>query len=149
MLSNITCQLEQISLEELTAYMRFQADESFPSLKAENKLQTFASKLHDNADFCVSRDNGEMVGMIAYYANGQGADFAYIPHVYVSPEYRKMKLFATMLNRVELDVRQKGFTEIRLEVSKDNTIAQSAYSRNGFSPIEIESSDSIFMSKSL
>ena len=149
MLNNITCQLEQISLEELTAYMRFQADESFPSLKAENKLHAFASKLHDNADFCVSRDNGEMVGMIAYYANGQGADFAYISHVYVSPEYRKMNLFTTMFERVKLDVRHKGFTEIRLEVSKDNTIAQSAYSRNGFSPIEIESSDSIFMSKSL
>lgn len=149
MLNNITCQLEQISLEELTAYMRFQADEAFPSLKDENKLHAFASKLHDNADFCISRDEGMLVGMIAYYANGQGADFAYIPHVYVSPEYRKMKLFATMLNRVELDVRQKGFTEIRLEVSKDNTIAQSAYSRNGFLPIEIENSDSIFMSKRL
>lgn len=149
MLNNITCQLEQISLEELIAFMRFQADEAFSSLKDENKLHTFASKLHDNADFCISRDEGILVGMIAYYANGQGADFAYIPHVYVSPEYRKMKLFATMLNRVELDVRQKGFTEIRLEVSKDNTIAQSAYSRNGFLPIEIENSDSIFMSKRL
>ena len=149
MLNNITCQLEQISLEDLIAYMRFQADEAFPSLKDENKLHAFASKLHENANFCISRDKGELVGMIAYYANGQGTDFAYIPHVYVSPEYRKMKLFAAMLKIVVLDVKQKGFAEIRLEVRKDNTIAQSAYLRNGFSPIDVESSDSIFMSKSL
>lgn len=42
----------------------------------------------------------KMVCMIASYANGQGADFAYIPHVYMSPMYRRKGIFSNMLEIV-------------------------------------------------
>ena len=144
---NIICKIESISLEELLAYLRFQANEAFPSLKDNTKLLAFATKLHGNAEFCLCRDEGKLVGMIAYYANGQGADFAYIPHVYVSPKYRNKGLFATMLNKAECNIKKKGFSEIRLEVEKDNVIAQSAYLRYGFTQYSIASPCSIYMSK--
>ena len=147
MQNNITCKIEPISLEELLNYMRFQANEAFPSLKDKTKLFAFATKLHENAEFCLCRDEGKLVGMIAYYANGQGADFAYIPHVYVSPNYRKRGLFSRMLKTIEKYVQEKGFSEIRLEVEKDNVIAQSAYLRYGFTQYCIASPDSIYMSK--
>ena len=149
MQNNITCKIEPISLEELLNYMRFQANEAFPSLKDKTKLLAFATKLHENAEFCLCRDEGKLVGMVAFYANGQGADFAYIPHVYVSPDYRKMRLFATMLNKTEYDVKKKGFSEIRLEVEKENVIAQSAYLRNGFTQYKTVSPNSMYMSKTL
>lgn len=144
---NITCIIESISLEELLIYMRFQANEAFPSLKDKTKLLAFATKLHENAEFCLCRDEGKLVGMIAYYANGQGADFAYMPHVYVSPNYRKVGLFSRMLNTIEKYVQEKGFSEIRLEVEKNNLFALSAYLRNGFTQYGIASPDSIYMSK--
>ena len=149
MQNNITCKIEPISLEELLNYMRFQANEAFPSLKDKTKLLAFATKLHENAEFCLCRDEGKLVGMIAYYANGQGADFAYIPHVYVSPNYRKISLFSRMLNTIEEYVIKKGFSEIRLEVENDNWGAQSAYLKNGFLQKKIASPKSIYMVKSL
>lgn len=146
---NITSKIESISLEELLIYMRFQANEAFPSLKDKTKLLAFATKLHENAEFCLCRDEGKLVGMIAYYANGQGVDFAYIPHVYVSPNYRKIGLFSRMLNTIEEYVIKKGFSEIRLEVENDNWGAQSAYLKNGFLQKKIASPKSIYMVKSL
>ncbi len=143
----ITCKIESISLEELLIYMRFQANEAFPSLKDKTKLLAFATKLHENAEFCLCRDDGKLVGMIAYYANGQGADFAYMPHVYVSPNYRKVGLFSRMLNTIEKYVQEKGFSEIRLEVEKENVIAQSVYLRNGFTQYKTASPNSMYMSK--
>ena len=147
--NNITCKIEPISVEELLNYMRFQANEAFPSLKDEERLLSFATKLHENAEFCLCRDEEKLVGMIACYANGQGADFAYIPHVYVSPNYRKIGLFSRMLKTIEKYVQEKGFSEIRLEVENDNWGAQSAYLKNGFLQKKIASPKSIYMVKSL
>lgn len=145
----ITCQIETIAFEELLNYMRFQANEAFPSLKDKTKLHAFATKLYENAEFCLCRDEGDLVGMIAFYANRKGADFAYIPHVYVSPKYRKKRFFATMLNKVEYSIRKKGFFEIKLEVEKDNVLAQSVYSKNGFVRERIATEDSELMKKIL
>ena len=132
MQDQISCQIESIALDELLHYMRFQADEAFPSLKDEVWLQTFTNKLHSNAKFCLCRDNNEPIGMIAFYANGQGADFAYIPHVYVSPDYRQKGLFTRMLGAVASYVKERGFHEIRLEVDKQNKRALQSYQCNGF-----------------
>ena len=49
----ITCHIEPISYNELLTYMRQQAEEAFPSLKDEERLQAFAAKLHQNAEFCL------------------------------------------------------------------------------------------------
>lgn len=143
----ITCQIETIAFEELLNYMRFQANEAFPSLKDETKLLAFATKLHENAEFCLCRDEEDLVGMIAFYANGKGANFAYMPHVYVSPSYRVKGLFSKMLSIVEDYMRTKGFTEIRLEVDNNNGRAKSAYLRNGFVQGNIASPNSIYMTK--
>lgn len=129
--------------------MRFQAKEAFPLLKDEKRLLSFATKIHNDAEFCFCRDDGKLIGMIAYYANGKGVDFAYIPHVYVSPRYRKLGLFSRMLKTIEKYVQEKGFSEIRLEVENDNWSAQSAYVKNGFLQKKIASPRSIYMVKSL
>ena len=145
----ITCQIEQIDYDELLGFMRQQAEDAFPSLKDEERLLAFSKKLHTHAEFCLCRDNGKLVGMIAFYANGQGADFAYIPHVYVSPGYRKSGLFSQMLKIIEKYVKEKSFSEIKLEVRNDNKNAQSAYLKNGFSYDELASPESVYMVKRL
>jgi ribosomal protein S18 acetylase RimI-like enzyme len=87
--------------------------------------------------------------MIAFYANGQGAEFAYIPHVYVSPKYRHMGLFARMLQMIETYVKQKGFAKIKLEVDNDNVIAKNAYLRQGFVEDAIAHERTVYMVKSI
>lgn len=128
----ITCQIERLDYDELLGFMRQQAEDSFPSLKEEEHLLAFSKKLHTHAEFCLCRNEGKLVGMIAFYANGQGVDFVYIPHVYVSPDYRQKGLFTCMLDIIVNYVKKKGFHEIRLEVDKQNKFAQHSYQNNGF-----------------
>lgn len=126
-------QIERIEFEELCAFLRLQTEDSFPDLKDEDRLKMLAEKWSKNADFSTCRNNERhLVGMIAFYANKKGFDFAYIPHVYVSPDYRHLGLFAKMLHIIVSYVKKKGFAKIKLEVDNDNVIAKTAYLRQGF-----------------
>jgi ribosomal protein S18 acetylase RimI-like enzyme len=143
-------QIEHLAFEELSSFLRLQAEDTFPDLKDEERLKMLAEKWSKNAECSTCRDDdGQLVGMIAFYANGQGADFAYIPHVYVSPEFRNRGLFARMLNAVEQYVKLKGFGIIRLEVAKNNEKAKNAYIRNGFHHSKDVNENSSFMIKVL
>jgi ribosomal protein S18 acetylase RimI-like enzyme len=142
--------IEQLQLDELRNFLREQADDAFPDLKDEQHLNTLAEKWSKNAEFCACRNaEGGLVGMIAFYANGEGADFAYIPHVYVSPDFQGKGVFKQMLQLVENKVRAKGFEEIRLEVHNDNHAALECYKRTGFVWFDAASSDSVFLKKTI
>ena len=145
----ISCQIEKPDYKELLNYMRMQIEDAFPLLRGEERIKAFTDKLYAHAEFCFCRENGKLVGMIAYYANGKGADFAYLAQAYVSPDYRKKGLFFRMLNVVEEDARIKGFQQICLEVDYQNEIAQRCYSHHGFRVMQTDNqnSHSFFMNK--
>lgn len=125
--------MDQISLSELSDYLHFQAEDTFPALKDEQRLAMLAEKWYHHAEFCTCRDDsGQLVGMIAFYANQPETGIAYIPHIYVSPAYRGRGIFSQMFQKVVAYVKQKGYTSIKLEVSKDNMTAQKAYIKQGF-----------------
>lgn len=146
----MTFQIERLGLGELITFLRLQAEDAFPNLKDEERLQMLAEKWSNNAECATCRnDEGQLVGMIAFYANGKGVDFAYIPHVYVSPMYRRKGLFSNMLGFVVRHIKDKGFHEIRLEVDKQNKRAQHCYQCNGFDIMSSQDSNlrSFYMSK--
>ena len=146
----MTFQIERLGFEELCGYLRLQAEDSFPDLKDEKKLKMLAEKWSTNAECSTCRnDEGQLVGIIAFYANGQGADFAYIPHVYVSPEYRHKGQFAKLLQIMETYVKQKDFAKIRLEVNNDNVIAKNSYLRQGFVEDVIAGKNTVYMVKNI
>lgn len=145
----ITCQKEKPDYTEFLNYMRYQIDDAFPHLRGEERTISFTDKLYAHANFCFCRNNGHLVGMIAYYANGEGADFAYLAQVYVSPDYRRIGLCSRMLDFVTQDVRSKGFQEIRLEVYKNDAKSQHCYMRNGFLAMDIAKPDTIYMYKTI
>lgn len=147
----ITCQIERPDYEELLDFVRFQINEAFPLLRGEARIKAFTDKLYSHAEFCFCRDEGQVVGMIAYYANGRGANFAYLAQGYVSPSYRKAGLYTRMLNIVTNDVKNKGFHEIRLEVANQNDISKHCHLRNGFKLLyyNILHTQSYIMSKAI
>ena len=141
-------QIERLDFEELCSFLRLQAEDSFPDLKDEERLKMLAEKWSNNADCSTCRnDDGHLVGMIAFYANVQGAEFAYIPHVYVSLDYRHQGLFVKMLRMMEAYVKEKGYTKIKLEVKNDNEIAKNSYLRQGFVEGAIASENTVYMVK--
>ena len=145
-------QIERLGFEELSAFLRLQAEDSFPDLKEEERLNLLAEKWSKYAECSTCRnDDGHLIGMIAFYANAQGVEFAYIPHVYVSPKYRCKGIFSCMLEMVEKYTKEKGFFEIRLEVDKQNKRAQQSYQCNGFDIMPSQNPDiqSFYMSKKI
>ena len=145
----ITCMIEKPDYDELFSYMHYQVEDAFPHLRGEQRTKAFTDKLYAHADFCFCRDNGQLVGMIAYYANGDGADFAYLAQVYVSPDYRRVGLCSRMLDLVTNDARTKGFHEIRLEVYKYNEYAHHYYANHGFVTMYDASLETMLMRKTI
>lgn len=138
--------IEPLPLEELKAFLREQADDAFPDLKEEQRLVMLSEKWHAYAEFCTCRnEEGRLVGMIAFYANQPESGVVYIPHVYVSGNYRGQNLMSSMLNTIKEYVKGKGFMYMRLEVQKDNERAQRAYFHYGFSNSDEASEKSVFM----
>lgn len=142
--------IEQLQFDELRDYLRKQADDAFPDLKDEARLNMLAEKWYKYAEFCVCREaDNQFVGMVAFYANQPESGIVYIPHVYVSLGYRKKGLFSCMLDIVSCHVKEKGFHEIQLEVDKQNMCAQHSYQRNGFDimPTNNSNTNSFYMKK--
>lgn len=138
--------IEHLILQELVAFLRKQADEVFSDLKDEGRLNMLAEKWCKYAEFCICRDeDGQLVGMIAFYANQCEGCVAYIPHVYVDKAYRGKGVFAGLFLVVKDYVRDKGFSQIRLEVKNNNLRARRAYQNIGFQIAGEASEESIFM----
>lgn len=143
----MTIAIEQLSLPELKSFLREQAQDAFPSLRDEDKLNVLAEKWQSHAEFCTCRLDNRLVGMVAFYANDSETGLAYIPHVYVSPFHRREGLFSKMLKLIEESITTRGFTKIKLEVDKNNLNAQAVYQKNGFSIIGETSLTSLYMTK--
>lgn len=138
--------IEHLQLSELVKFLREQANDAFPGLKDEKRLNMLAEKWHKYAEFCTCRnETGQLVGMIAFYANQPSEGVVYIPHIYVSCEYRGRKVFTSMLRVIEKYVKDSEFRFIRLEVQKSNKNAQKAYSHYGFSYLGAASEESLYM----
>ena len=138
--------IEYLQLEELKAFLREQADDAFPDLKDEQRLDMLAGKWAQNAEFCICRNEGSsLVGMIVFYANRPEGEVVYLPHVYVNGEYRGKRVMTSMINYIKDYVKGKGYKYLKLEVNKNNERAQNAYLHFGFLYSEVSSVETIFM----
>lgn len=142
----MTIEIERLPLLELKAFLREQADDAFPDLKDDEKLNILAEKWHTYAEFCTCRnDNGHLLGMIAFYANQPEEGIVYLPHVYVRSECRSQKIMTSMLQVIEKYTKDKDFESLRLEVAKNNETAQKAYFHYGFTYSGEASDKSIYL----
>jgi len=144
----MTITIEQLQLDELKVFLHKQADDAFPDLKDELRLNMLAKKWHEYAEFCTCRDDAnKLVGIIAFYANNPETGVAFIPHVYVNRELRGKDIFSLMLQEITSHIRPIGFNEIKLEVANDNIRAQKAYLKQGFEKCGESNRKSIYMIK--
>ncbi len=145
----MTIAIEQLSLPELKSFLHEQAQDTFQDLRDEARLNLLAEKWHANAEFCTCRNEGRLVGMVAFYANQPESGTAYLPHVYVSPVFRGKGAFKRMLQIIEFNIEKKGFKEIKLEVHEENIRAQQVYLKYGFAKLYKINDNSVYMSKIL
>ncbi|WP_336515490.1 GNAT family N-acetyltransferase [Pollutibacter soli] len=91
----------------------------------------------------VAELNGELIG--SGYAKIKIADdflqhkeFAYLGCMYVEPEHRGKGVIQAITDYLFDWVRQRGLSEVRLDVYAENKTAVNSYTRMGFTPNLLE-----------
>lgn len=144
---DIIIRIERLTYNEVLNFLLI-TYEDFPDLKDRSIIEDRAQKLSSFASFITCRtDDGSILGMIAFYANCP--PLCYITHVSVMKFARHLGLFKRMFNKLKIETENRNFTMMRLEVQKDNMIAQICYQNSGFNIIHKESNNSVIMEKNL
>jgi len=97
-------------------------------------LFKYANKLSENANFILLKEGNNIIGCIAYYLNNDG-QFVYIPYFWVNKINQRSGCGHYLLDSLIKSLPEK-YTEIKLEVAKDNFKAFSFYNKNGFKIVE-------------
>lgn len=93
-------------------------------------LGAYSEKLYNHALFVAAEDNGEIIGLTAYYRNSE-ANQLYIPLICVDSSSRSRGVGSMMLSRLT-ELSAEGFCSIALEVKKTNILAYQFYKKHGF-----------------
>ena len=93
-------------------------------------LGAYSEKLYNHASFVAAEDNGEIIGLTAYYRNSE-ANQLYIPLICVDSSSRSRGVGSMMLSRLT-ELSAEGFCSIALEVKKTNIPAYQFYKKHGF-----------------
>ena len=89
------------------------------------------------AEVLVAEINGEVVGsgyakILTAKPYLKHAQFAYLGFMFVKPEFRGKGINKVILEELLRWAKEKGISEIRLEVYDENIAAKKAYSKAGF-----------------
>lgn len=123
------------------------------SLRVSN-LEEYAVKLCTYANvYAISKNTNNNsnlpIGFIAYYSNDVENKIAYLTQLVVDIDYQKSGVGAILMEFFISNVKNEGFTQIKLEVNKQNSHAIKFYKNYDFY-IEREASfSSWYMKKEL
>ena len=114
------------------------------SLQKKDAIEFFAEKFSKYANVIVAENTEKVrMGFIAYYANNLESKTAYITMIATLPEYRGKHIGQSLMDYCKKDITAKDFSFIKLEVGKENHIAQKFYQKNGF--VIIDENEKILM----
>ncbi len=122
----------------------------FPHLKEKiDSYEVYSKKLEKYASVVISKINGELCGLLVYYANNMESRTAYISLIGVLPDFQGRRLGNKLLDYCIENSRLNGMSKLELEVDLDNDNAISFYRKNGFTECGFKSITSIQMRKDL
>lgn len=101
-----------------------------PPLSASVDLVAYSRKLYNHASFLVALENGEIIGLTAYYMNNEAKQL-YIPLICVDPSSQSRGIGGKMLKYLT-DLSAKGYRSLALEVRKSNMPAYQFYKKHDF-----------------
>lgn len=123
----------------LLKFLREVDGDFYPPLSQKTDLNLFAEKMLANAEFFYEQsDSGNIIGLVAVYANDWEKKYAYIPLVAVSPFYRRLGV-ANKLLLAALDyVASLGSKIQTIGIHTNNSVAVKLYQNIGFKSVNIE-----------
>lgn len=113
-----------------------------------DNIDDYVNKIKNKAELIAHIVEGVCVGFIAFYANDETKDNAFITMVMIRSDMRGKKIANSLLNVVLENLRSREFKRCNLEVRINNTNAVKLYEKFGFK-IKSINSNSVFMFKEL
>ncbi len=112
-------------------------DDSLPvKLSDRVDVSQFANKIVEKANVFVETENDKIIGLVAGYINDTKTKIAYISMVGVLDEYRGRGISRRLLKEFIDEAEKKEFSEIHLDVEKNNQVALRVYTQLGFTKIQ-------------
>lgn len=121
-----------------------------PSLHQRNiDLKEYTNKLYKYGKVWAHYDQGMPISIIAGYFNDKQEHTAYLSMLAVDESYRGKHLASSLLSVFEEHAIEARMDKIKLEVRKNNNIAQALYEKFGYAISGDASDSSYYMIKSL
>ena len=123
----------------LLKFLREVNGDFYPPLSQKTNLNLFAEKMLANAEFFYEQsDSGNIIGLVAIYANDWEKKYAYIHLVAVSSSYRRLGI-ANKLLLAALDYLASLGSKIQtVGIHTNNSVAVKLYQNIGFKSVDIE-----------
>lgn len=134
-IANPSIQITQINSQDQIQNLLYEFKNVFsPELTSRiENLNEYAKKLHRHATVMVATINRDTIaGFVAYYINRKESGTSYLTQIAVHPQYQHMGIGQMLLLTYETDSMRNSFSQLMLEVNKENTPAISFYRKNGF-----------------
>ena len=111
-------------------------------------LNNYIDKIKNKAELIAHIIEGTCVGFIAFYANDEAKENAFITMVMIRSDMRGRKIACSLLTAVLENLKSRGFKFCNLEVKENNVNAIKLYESLGFK-IKNKKLKSVFMFKEL
>lgn len=131
---------------ELFLHLTECGDTFIPPLAKRVNIKEYAQKIHEKSVTFEAWDGVFLIGFIAAYFNDTTNSSAYITNVSVARNFAGAGIASKLLNMCIEYARNNNFTELTLEVYKNNNPAVRLYNKFGFKNIEIKD-DAIIMKR--
>ena len=124
-------------------------NDKLPPLQGEEEyVDSVTVKIFENGIVYCMLLKEEIIGFFAMYANDTVAKTAFISFIAAGISYRGSGYGSILLNKAIQVAKDNNMQILKLEVLKDNVIAQNFYKKHGFYNIG-ESENSIYLEKKI
>lgn len=113
-----------------------------------DNVDNYVNKIKNKAELVAHIVEGVCVGFIAFYANDEAKENAFITMVMIRSDMRGRKIAGSLLTAVLENLKSRGFKFCNLEVKENNVNAIKLYERLGFK-IKNKKLKSVFMFREL
>ena len=134
--NNIIFKVKEATEEEIFDHLRACNTQFLPALDSRVEIHEYAKKLFKNAVTFEAWNAEILAGLIATYFSDSRNKIAFVSNVSLLKDYQGLGLASSLLNQCIDYARRCQFSEIRLEVDKNNTQAIALYTKFYFKDYE-------------
>ena len=124
--------IKTASREQIQAHLEMNDGAYRPALSARKNIVNYSCKLFESSVSFEAWDASLLVGLLNAYFNDIESRQAFITNMSVMKRYARQGIAFKLLGLCLNHAQDNNFTNVRLEVARDNVPARTLYAKAGF-----------------